>query len=75
LFVAGETTAYILLMALWEAKMRWVTVWGGDAYKVDEYNGTYYVKKGDDQVGKTQSLEDALALVKAHSGKDIKSIE
>lgn len=60
--------------------MRHVTVEGGGYYTIGESSGTYYVRKGGSgfdgtDVGKTRSLEDALALIKAHSGRQIKSID
>jgi hypothetical protein len=59
--------------------MRTVRVRGGECYTVGEYNGYYYVKRGlghysSTDIGKARSLDDALALIKAHSGKQIESI-
>jgi hypothetical protein len=59
--------------------MKTVTVEGGAYYTIGESSGTYYVRKGDSgfsgtDIGKARSLDDALALIKAHSGKQIKSI-
>ncbi len=70
------------LYRLWgavEDAMRTVTVEGGNYYTVGESSGTFYVRRGGSgfsgtDIGKTRSLDDALALIKAHSGKQIKSI-
>jgi len=56
-----------------------ITVQGGNYYTVGESGGTYYVRRGGSgfsgtDIGKTRSFDDALALIKAHSGKSIKSI-
>lgn len=57
---------------------------GGDnLYKVSEYSGTYYVYKvsigifsnTDHDIGKTRDFSDALSIIKAHSGREIKSIK
>lgn len=63
---------------------RTVVVQGGGAnlYEVSDYDGTFYAYKVDvgfisdtrRDIGKTRSLEDALALVRSHSGKQIKEI-
>lgn len=47
---------------------------GQNLYYVSESSGTIYVYKGSSQIGKTETMEDALALIKSHSGKDIQSI-
>ena len=51
---------------------------GSNLYYVSESSGTIYVYKGggwsDTQIGKTKTMEDALALIKNHSGRDIESI-
>ncbi len=52
---------------------------GSNLYYVSESSGTIYVYKGgglggDTQIGKTRTMEDALALIKSHSGQDIESI-
>jgi hypothetical protein len=47
---------------------------GSNLYYVSESSGTIYVYKSDTQIGKTKTMEDALALIKNHSGKDIESI-
>lgn len=66
------------------AKDRRVVVQGGGAnlYKISEYDSwfhVYHVSVGllsdsNKSIGKTRSLTDALALIKAHSGKEIKEI-
>lgn len=47
---------------------------GSNLYYVSESSGTIYVYKGSSQIGKTKTMEDALALIRNHSGKDIESI-
>lgn len=52
---------------------------GSNLYYVSESSGTIYVYKGGDwggdtQIGKARSMEDALALIKSHSGRDIERI-
>lgn len=51
---------------------------GNNLYRVSESSGTIYVYKagswGDKQIGKTKTMEDALALIKSHSGREIESI-
>tara|TARA_R110002049_G_C8853097_1_gene537514 strand:- start:186 stop:377 length:192 start_codon:yes stop_codon:yes gene_type:complete len=51
---------------------------GGNLYYVSESSGDIYVYKGggftDTQIGKAKTMEDALALIKSHSGKEIQSI-
>ena len=52
---------------------------GSNLYYVSESSGTIYVYKGggwgsDTQIGKTKTMEDAIALIKNHSGRDIESI-
>jgi len=48
---------------------------GSNLYYVSESSGTIYVYKGSNtQIGKTKTMEDALALIRNHSGKDIESI-
>ena len=61
---------------------RKVVVRGGgkNLYYVSDSSGTFYVKQaggwsGGTSIGQTRSLEDALALIKSHSGKDIEKIE
>ncbi len=57
--------------------MRTVAVEGGNTYTIGEQSGTFYVRRGGfygTDIGKTRSLDDALALIKAHSGKQIRSI-
>jgi hypothetical protein len=51
---------------------------GKNLYSVSESSGTIYVYKGSgwgkSQIGKTRTMEDALALIKSHSGRGIESI-
>lgn len=56
---------------------------GGDnLYKVGEYDNWFYVSQVDpgffsdshNNIGKTRSLKDAIDLVRAYSGKEIKTI-
>jgi hypothetical protein len=57
--------------------MRNVTVEGGNTYTIGENRGTFYVRRGGfygTDIGKTRSLDDALGLIKAHAGKQIRSI-
>lgn len=66
------------------AKDRKVVVEGGGAnlYKISEYNGSFHAYKvdvgifsnTDRSIGKASSLTDALAIIKSHSGKEIKEI-
>jgi len=57
------------------AKKKVVVKGGGqNLYYVSESSGTFYVYKGSSQIGKTGTMEDALALIRNHSGKDIESI-
>jgi hypothetical protein len=55
-----------------------VVVEGGNVYTIGESSGTYYVRRGSGwsgtDIGKTRSFDDALSLVKSHSGKQIRSI-
>jgi hypothetical protein len=64
-------------------KYRVVVEGGGEnLYGIEEYNGTFYVEKVNvgllfnsrDSIGKTDSLDRALVLIKAHSGKGIKEL-
>ncbi len=64
---------------------RSVVVQGGgeDLYEIDDSGGTYYTYKvkvgfisnSRQDIGKARSLEDALALIKSHSGREIKEIK
>lgn len=51
---------------------------GSNLYYVSESSGTIYVYKGggwsDSQIGKAKTMDDALALIKSHSGREIESI-
>ena len=51
---------------------------GSNLYYVSESSGTFYVHKGgvwsETQIGKTKTMEDALSLIRSHSGRDIESI-
>ncbi len=60
-----------------------VVVKGGSdtLFKVSSHSGTYYVYKiegffgtHEKKIGETKSLESALALIKAYSGRDIDKI-
>jgi hypothetical protein len=56
---------------------REVVVEGGNVYTVGDSSGTFYVRRGGfygTDIGKTRSFDDALALIKSHSGKPIRSI-
>lgn len=63
---------------------RRVVVKGGGAnlYKISEYAGQLYVyhvsvgflSNSNTSLGKTRSLQDALAIIKSHSGKEIAEI-
>jgi len=59
--------------------MRTVTVEGGAYYTIGESDGIYYVRKGSSgfsgsDIGTARSLDDALALIKTHSGKQIRNV-
>lgn len=58
--------------------MRTVVVEGGNVYTVGDQSGTYYIRRGagwsGTDIAKTRSLEDALTLIKSHSGRQIRSI-
>jgi hypothetical protein len=58
--------------------MRTVVVEGGNVYTVGDESGTFYVRRGGGwsgtDIGKTRSLDDALALIKSHAGRPIRSI-
>ena len=62
-------------------KKRVVVRGGGDnLYYVSDSSGVFYVKKGSvwgsgTDIGKARSLDDALAIIKSHSGRDIEKIE
>ena len=55
---------------------------GSDLYKIGEVSDKYYVSQvsvglfsnSNKSIGKANSLDTALALIKAHSGEDIKEI-
>jgi len=52
---------------------------GENLYYVSESSGTIFVYKGsvwgsDTQIGKTKTMEDALSLIKSHSGRAIERI-
>jgi hypothetical protein len=55
-----------------------VVVEGGNLYTVGESSGTFYVRRGDGwsgtDIGKTRSFDDAVSLIKSHSGRQIRSI-
>ena len=60
---------------------RKVVVRGGgkNLYYVSDSNGTFYVKQpgswGTKNIGEARNLDDALAIIKSHSGRDIERIE
>lgn len=48
---------------------------GNNLYYVSESSNQFYVYKGSNsQIGKTANFDQALALIKNHSGKDIERI-
>ena len=51
---------------------------GSNLYYVSKSSGTIYVYKGgvwsDTLIGETKTMEDALALIRNHSGRDIERI-
>jgi hypothetical protein len=51
---------------------------GRNLYYISESSGTFYVYQGggwgDTQIGKTRTMDDALALIRSHSGREIESI-
>jgi hypothetical protein len=55
---------------------------GRNLYKITEYNGTYHayqvtvnlLSNSNDSIGKANSLDVALALIRSHSGEDIEKI-
>jgi len=63
---------------------REVVVKGGGAnlYQIDEYGGKYtaykvsvgFLGNSKSSIGAANSLEDAISLIRAHSGREIKSI-
>lgn len=63
---------------------RKVIVQGGgeNLYRVNDSNGTFYVQKVSiglisnnyRDIGRTNNLDDALSIIKSHSGKQIKEI-
>lgn len=63
------------------ATERKVIVKGGgqNLYSIAESSGTYRAYKGSgygrSEIGKTSSLEDALAIIKSHSGREIQEIK
>ena len=65
-----------LLRRNWIVAKKKVVVKGGGSnlYYVSESSGTIYVYKGDTQIGKTKKMEDAIDLIKSHSGREIESI-
>lgn len=56
-----------------------VIVKGGDSYKLEEVSRGFVVYAPGllvrDRLGETRDLEDALAFIKNHSGKEIKEIK
>ena len=65
-------------------KDRRVVVQGGgeNLYKIREYNGKYTAYKvkvhilsnSETNIGQARKLEDAIALIRVHSGREIKEI-
>jgi hypothetical protein len=63
---------------------RRVVVQGGgkNLYKIHEYSGKYtaycvdvgFLSNTNKNIGEARNLEDALTLIKVHSGKEIKEI-
>ena len=61
---------------------RKVAVQGGDIYEINDYEGKFRICKVDvglltdrrRDIGNTKSLEDALALIRSYSGKQIKDV-
>ena len=51
---------------------------GNNLYYISESSGTIYVYQSggwnDTSIGTVKSMEDALALIRSHSGRDIESI-
>jgi hypothetical protein len=64
-------------------RTRSVAVQGGNLYEIGEYDGTFYVRRvkvnllfnDKSDIGKARSLDDALSLIRSHSGREIKSID
>ena len=55
-----------------------VIVRGGmkNIYYVNEYSGKFFVtSSGGTDIGRAKSLDDALAIIKPDSGRDIEGIE
>ena len=53
---------------------------GENLYYVSDYSGVFYVTKssgmfGKTDIGKARNFDDALAIIKSHSGRDIEKIE
>lgn len=63
------------------AKRKVVVRGGGEnLYYISDSGSWFYVTKGSvwgsgTDIGKARCLEDALAIVKSHSGRDIEKIE
>ena len=63
------------------AKRKVVVRGGGDnLYFVSDSGGVFYVRKGGGwgggtDIGQAKSLDDALAIIKSHSGREIEKIE
>ena len=47
---------------------------GSNLYYVSKSSGIIYVYRSDTLIGKTKTMEDALALIRNHSGRDIERI-
>ena len=78
--MSGHLNYKLLIMIdrCWSVEMskKKVVVKGGGSnlYYVSESFGTIYVYKGSAQIGKTKTMDDAIALIRSHSGKEIESI-
>jgi len=47
---------------------------GSNLYYVSESSGIIWVYRSNTLIGKTKTMEDALALIRNHSGRDIERI-
>lgn len=59
------------------AKRRVIVRGGGNnLYYVSDSSGVFYVSKSNGtDIGKARNLDDALAIIKSHSGREIEKIE
>jgi hypothetical protein len=51
-----------------------VTTKDGKLYEVEEYHGTFYVRRNGSTTGKANSFDMALALIRSDSGSQVKEI-